>query len=127
MKNSKTKKLLSVLLCAVMVLGIFGTSGLTLEASAATVTTGITDDGIEYEEVEIIGYSGSATDFVIPETIEGCPVSGISVSNSEGFLNLKSRTIPKTIYYIEDITWNWCTNLTALNVDENSLDFISEN
>ena len=61
-------------------------------------------DGLEYSVadggVTITRYTGSATDLIIPDTIEGYPVTQIGVGAFSNCENLHDITIPAGIYYV---------------------------
>ncbi len=68
--------------------------------------------GMYDEEIKITGYVGLSETVVIPEIIDGCPVT---VIGEEAFANdnsIKSITIPSTVYKIEKKAFFYCTNLT---------------
>ena len=76
------------------------------------------------DHVEITGYTGTETDLVIPEELEGLPVTALCPVNtrasnigilSSGFpSSLRSLTIPGTVELIDSMTFYRCTNLTRV-------------
>lgn len=79
----------------------------------------ILDDGT----VEIKKYKGSASDLVIPDTIDGRKVTSIGyIDNDNGYCaafegnsSIKSVTIPEGINYMSPCMFKDCTNLTTVN------------
>ncbi|MDY2855946.1 MAG: hypothetical protein SOT38_02445, partial [Oscillospiraceae bacterium] len=72
---TKLNKITSVLLSAIMVIGIFSVIPF---AASATEKTKDWEYTISNGEVTVTKYIGTATDVVIPETIEGKPVTEVS-------------------------------------------------
>ena len=78
------KRIFSIILALVM---IAMTVPMTVSVSAETLANGI-EYSIGEEEVTVTGYSGSATELVIPKNIEGYPVTAIAWMAFAGYLNL---------------------------------------
>lgn len=96
---------------------ISATAGLDFYALANT------SGDYEYElfedgTVEITDYTGSATELVIPSTINGYPVISIgfyAFSNGE----FKNVTIPENIEYIRACAFDSCKNLETITIPKN--------
>ena len=144
------KRILSLLLALVMVIGLL----------PVTTRAEELDNGLQYKVyntyVRITGYEGSATELVIPNEILGLPVTQIgsyafyectSLTNIKlpdsltsinygAFsccTNLISISIPESVTHIsdgdgmyDDSAFSYCTNLTAFHVDENNLHYSSD-
>ncbi len=67
--------------------------------------------------VKFTGYDVSKV--VIPEEIEGYPVTSIGVNAFEGFSNLKKIDLPQTLVSIEDEAFAYCENLTNIYIPKN--------
>jgi len=92
------------------------------EIPATVVPT--TDDGFEYEvednKVTITDYSGDASEIVIPEKIEGYPVTALGYSAINYCDSVKSITIPACVEEISSQAIYWCDSLTEIKVDKNN-------
>ena len=108
------KRTISLLLALVMVLGL-----IPVTARAATL-----DNGLEYEDyfwsdgVYITGYSGNATDLVIPAEIEGKPVTVIGSSVFSGCTSLTSIDFPDSLTSIDYSAFYGCTSLTSIDLPD---------
>ena len=116
MKATKLAKLLSILLCAAIVVGM-------IPMGAVSVSAATTEDGFSYYitdgEVAISGYNGSATEVVIPEKIEGCPVIQINPNVFYYNTNITGVTIPKSVTMVWDSAFYCCSNLKYVTLSEN--------
>ena len=140
-KKTKAKRLLSLLLVLVMILSAMPLSGI----SAFAATSGdfeyeILEDGT----AEIIWYSGTETDLVIPSEIDGHKVTSIGMSafysgSGENFKsvyipegvvkigsqafdncqNLEEIKLPDTLETIEHSAFNNCSSLTTITIPKN--------
>lgn len=64
----------------------------------------------------ILGYNGSATEVVIPGTIEGRPVTRIEDGAFSGCEDLTSITLPDSVTYIGAWAFRYCINLTEVRL-----------
>lgn len=72
-----------------------------------------------YEGTAIIsGYSGSAAEVVIPDTIEGCPVVEIGGYAFENCTGVESITVPEGVKDIMFGVFRGCTNLKTVSLPE---------
>lgn len=110
------KRILSLLLAMVMVIGLF----------PITVHAEPLDSGLVYEihkdHVEITGYTGDATEIVIPTEIEGLPVTSISDSAFYGCTSLTSINIPDSVSMIGRFAFKDCTSLTNIGIMDSVLE-----
>ena len=102
---------------------------LLLAAALALCSTGLAEAGgdlFEYTVLDdgtamITGYKGSETDLVIPETIEGHTVTGLSRSfgyNTPSVKNLRTVAIPDTMTVIEPGAFMFAEYLTEFRILE---------
>jgi len=78
------------------------------------------------DQITITGYSGSGGALVIPSSIGGLPVTGISYGAFRQQASLTSVTIPATVTSI-DYAFSDCPGLSSINVDAANPNFSSEN
>ena len=127
------KSALTLLLLLVIVFGLL----------PVAVQAGELDNGLQYkaykDHVEITGYTGTATEVVIPAQIDGLPTTSVgfeafrdcknltSISIPEGitkfgisaFYGCKSLTaipIPDSVIEIGDLAFHGCKNLTSISI-----------
>lgn len=117
------KKVVSVILSVSLIFGMFA---LFETNSFATDISDLSYD-IDAQEVTITGYSGSVGDVVIPEIIEGYPVTKINQFAFYQNSDIKTVTIPSTIEEIGDSAFGLCVNLTDFYVDPNNNYYLSYN
>lgn len=81
----------------------------------------VVDDDIDGNNiVKITQYNGNETDVVIPDTIDGRPVTIIGENSFKENLQIKSVTIPDTVKTIESSAFYHCDNLSSVNFGVNS-------
>lgn len=71
---------------------------------------------IENGECTITGYTGTDTDVVIPDVIEGCRVTGIGESAFDGNSAVISVDIPDTVVTINAYAFCDCTSLSSIDI-----------
>ena len=69
--------------------------------------------------VTINGYDGSVSEIVIPDTIEGLPVTVIAAHAFANDSNLQKITIGNNVTEIQSSSFQNCTNLTDVTLGEN--------
>jgi|GEM_PF-1683467 len=69
--------------------------------------------------VTITGYVGDETDVVIPEQIDGCPVTAIGAKAFFWRTDLTSISLPDTLTVIGESALDGCTGLKTLTVPQN--------
>ncbi len=66
----------------------------------------------------ITKYSGQETKIIIPETLEGLPVTSISANAFSDNGNITYVKLPSSLLAISGKTFNMCSSLTEIDVDE---------
>ena len=131
---STMKRCISLLLVAIMMLGILLSSEWTVIAKAlpqkdvflsappvpeseSVEPMDTTADGLEYriysDHIEITKYTGNAAEVIIPESIEGLPVSSIGYAAFRGCSNLTKITFPARLTSIGDFAFHGCNSLES--------------
>lgn len=109
--RTKVKKLTSVILAVVMMLGILTIAPLTVSAA----TYGDFKYTLEDDYTcTITGYNGSAANVTIPSTIYGNKVCKIGNGAFSENLNIKSVYIPNTVTYIGWYAFENCSYLSKV-------------
>ena len=80
-----------------------------------------TEDGFRYRkidntEVNVIGYTGTGTDIVIPDTIEDLPVTKLKQGLFRNNGSIKKVKLPANLKSIPDNMFNGCTSLEEVTV-----------
>ena len=73
---------------------------------------------INDDYIEITGYLGNGTDVIIPEQIEGIPVTRIDGEAFRDNVNIKSVSMPDSITYIEAGAFANCSELTEVSLSK---------
>jgi hypothetical protein len=76
-------------------------------------------DTTDNDMVTIKGYTGFGGDVVVPDTINGLPVTGIGDYAFYDCDSLSSVTIPNSVTSIGDDAFAWCTSLTNVIIPDN--------
>lgn len=109
----KLKKLMSVFMAVIMVLGVLTVAPVTVSAA--------TYKDFEYRLEDdytctITKYNGNASNVTIPSTIYGNKVTKIGYSSFEENNNLMSVTLPNSIKYIDNAAFSSCENLKSITI-----------
>ena len=112
----KTKQILSVLLSLVMI--ITAISMMPVGSFAATPASAFTYGTAKDGGIVINKYNGSSSNVVIPDTINGVPVTTIDAEAFFEKTNLYSVTIPSSVKTIGDYAFDLCYNLTSVTLGE---------
>ncbi len=81
---------------------------------------------IENGEAIINYYTGDATEFIIPEEIEGCPVTTVCDYAFFNLPSLISLAIPKSVTKIGDAITVGCYNLASITVSPGNATYYSD-
>ena len=109
--RTKVKKLTSVILAVVMMLGILTIAPLTVSAA----TYGDFEYTLEDDYTcTITKYNGSAANITIPSTIYGYKVCKIGYESFEDNNNIRSVTIPKYVEIIDNGAFKGCHSLNSV-------------
>ncbi len=119
------KKAISVLLCFVMVIGVFCSAPMTVFAVEMENVLAFYLNNTETGYIVSCIDSEYEGDIVIPAEYEGLPVTEIDGYGFYYCYKIKSITIPETIEIIEIGAFNDCYELTEFIVDENNQHFTS--
>ncbi len=88
------KKIISLLLCIIMILS--------LSLTANALTEGDWEYKILDNEVTITRYNGNDTYVIVPETIRGCPVVKIQINDMYSTQNIVTLILPNTLKELGD-------------------------
>ena len=113
--RTKAKKLTSVILAVVMMLGILTIAPLTVSAA----TYGDFEYTLEDDfTCTITGYNGTASNVTIPSTIYGYKVSALSDTAFLSNKNIRSVIIPNGVLRIGALCFDSCTNLQEITIPD---------
>ncbi|MGN0546493.1 MAG: leucine-rich repeat domain-containing protein [Acutalibacteraceae bacterium] len=132
------KKSLAFILALTMVFGaapLAGLVGLELPSigeliapKAEAATYGVLTYEINDGEVTITGCDTSASgELVIPDTIEGCPVTTIGFSAFYECISIESVTLPNSIESVEYEAFKYCKSLTSISIPNSGIKWIDGN
>ena len=108
------KKILAILLCAVMVIGMLPVYAFAEDNDFEfVVQTNRTTDG---EVNTIVGYTGNESNIVIPSEIDGKAIGYIDPCAFEGMTCLESVVIADEIEYIDYYAFKDCVNLKSVTI-----------
>lgn len=92
----------------------------------------VTEDGLEYyisdwddSYIQITGYSGDASELVIPAEIDGIKVQEIGYRALSNCSSLVSVSLPDTISEIDSYAFNGCSSLEEIIVSSENENFVS--
>lgn len=122
--NISTKRILSAIAAVVLSASTVPlTTPLLYPALTACAEDNI-PDGLSYDlsadgsGVVITKWSDSATEVVIPATIEGLPVTGIASWSFNGCESVEKVTLPDSIKVISNNSFSRCTKLAYINIPD---------
>ena len=119
--RTKVKKLTSVILAVVMMLGILTIAPLTVSAA----TYGDFEYTLENDYTcTITGYNGSAANVTIPSTIYGYKVSALSDTAFLSNKNIRSVIIPNGVLRIGALCFDSCTNLQEITIPDSVMHIV---
>jgi len=119
--RTKVKKLTSVILAVVMMLGILTIVPLTVSAA----TYGDFEYTLENDYTcTITGYNGSAANVTIPSTIYGYKVSALSDTAFLSNKNIRSVIIPNGVLRIGALCFDSCTNLQEITIPDSVMHIV---
>ncbi|MBQ8959823.1 MAG: leucine-rich repeat domain-containing protein [Ruminococcus sp.] len=101
------KKILTVILSAAMILTALPAGQASAEGSAYIYT-------VIGGEATVIGYSGEPAYIQIPETLEGCPVTGIRDNAFYECSSLRQISLPDTLTELGHHCFYACTSLESI-------------
>ena len=111
--RTKVKKLTSVILAAVMMLGILTIAPLTVSAA----TYGDFEYTLEDDfTCTITGYNGSAANVTIPSTIYGNKVCKIGKEAFKNNKNVQYIKVPQTVKVIQTDAFSYCKKLKKIDL-----------
>lgn len=123
MKTGFSKKAISIVLSATMLIAVLCVAPITAFAES-------TDDGLTYtianEEVTITGYTGAGGEVNIPDVIDGKPVTALAdyafcagvAGYSPAAANITKLTVPDSVKTIGQNAFNGCTSLETITWPE---------
>ena len=114
-----SKKILSVIMSLVLMLGTLGVmpAGAAERSAAGTGASKYVYNVLENNEIEITEYKGNETELIIPETLDGYTVTGIGGYILFSNLSVMSVTVPATVTSIVDGGLTCGDYLTEIKVD----------
>lgn len=121
----KSKKIVSFILALALCVPVVTADIINNENLMISTYADTTEDGFEYVinttqgYVAITGYSGSATDIVIPSEIEGYPVTTIGAKCFYYNEEIISITIPDSVTYIDKNAFDFCKSLSNVVIGNN--------
>lgn len=113
MKVKRAKKVLSVLLSVVLVLGVMPLGMFTANA----VTEGVLMYSTKNGEAKVIGCDAKATgDIIIPDTLGGCTVTEIALYSFAGCEDITGVYVPDGVKTIGHAAFSDCTSLKTVSI-----------
>lgn len=75
----------------------------------------------DVEDYSLDGYTGTGTDVVVPDTIQGCPVEIIGTGAFESCAGLTSLAFPETVTFLEGSVGYGCESLASISLPQSLL------
>ncbi len=116
MKRYAIKRIAALVLAVVMLVGSVQIGGVLSVAAQESDFSYALVNGT----ATITSYTGSATDLVIPEKLDGYTVTELRREAFSDCSSLVNVTIPKTVTYVDNQCFHKCPNLKNIKVDKNS-------
>ncbi len=117
-----SKKVLSVILSAVMIQGVALASAISTSAYTTPTTASQTQTETDFEytvsndTVTITRYTGDEENVTVPQTINGKTVTAIGEQAFYSCQTVKNIILPNSIQTIEEWAFSWCANLTRITL-----------
>ena len=89
------------------------------EPSGETLTSGDYQYSVSNEQVKIIKYVGTSTAVVIPDTIDGKPVTSLGSNCFNSQNAITSIVIPDTVTFIGSCAFQSCTKMESITLSRN--------
>lgn len=119
------KRVMAVFMSLCLLAGVLGYPGLERTAQAVTTADGLWTATVRDGYAIISKYNGSATEIVIPDTIDGVPVQELSSNlfSEEVRRNLTSVTFPGTVKSLPNAILKDAVSLTRITLPEGVTSF----
>ncbi len=117
------KKIMAFLLACTLAAGMAVSPAETMTVRAEEEQEKVTEDGFvytddDYSGIRITGYTGNATEVVIPESIDGKKIYSISSYSFSGCKNITSIRIPDSVTQIANCAFQNCSSLTSIDIPD---------
>ena len=117
------KKIMAFLLACTLAAGMAVSPAETMTVRAEEEQEKVTEDGFvytddDYRGITITGYTGNATEVVIPESIDGKKIYHIYSSSFSGCKNITSIRIPDSVTQIGNYAFQNCSSLTSIDIPD---------
>lgn len=114
------KRVMAVFMSLCLLAGVLGYPGLERTAQAVTTADGLWTATVRDGYAIISKYNGSATEIVVPDTIDGVPVQELSSNlfSEEVRRNLTSVTFPGTVKSLPNAILKDAVSLTRITLPE---------
>ncbi|MBQ6947792.1 MAG: leucine-rich repeat protein [Clostridia bacterium] len=109
------KRVISVVLCALMMVGMLATCQISFVFAASEGDYTYNYDADETYAI-VTKYNGTATDVTIPATLGGKPVGAIEADAFKNCAALESVVIPASVTAIGDAAFRGCVNLESVTM-----------
>ncbi len=124
------KKIMAFLLACTLAAGMAVSPAETMTVRAEEEQEKVTEDGFvytdnDYRGITITGYTGNATEVVIPESIDGKKIYSIYSYSFSGCKNITSIRIPDSVTQIGNCAFQNCSSLTSIDIPD-GVDSIGE-